>query len=166
MTLEVVQHTTVRCSKYSPGEQHIDPLGVFQIAEYLEGDPPIKELSLHHNRLNHDDSLLILQALKRNTNLRRINLLLNNITSIGVKALHTCAFDSSSLSAIAESNHTLTKIYMFHSHNFYLAGCINSLLEMNRVQKIVLALQDKDSLLQYLTNVPVRVIPDVLAFPL
>jgi hypothetical protein len=39
------------------------------------------------------------------------------------------------------------------------------MLEMNRAQKIVLALQDKDSLLQYLANIHVELIPEVLAFP-
>jgi hypothetical protein len=135
---------------------NIDSLGAAKITEYLEGDPPIENLFLGHNRLNDDDSLLISQALKRNTNLRGINLLLNNITSIGVKALLTCAFDSSSLNAISESNHTLTKIYLFSPGQASdTKSCINSLLEMNRVQKIVLALQDKDSLLQYLANIPV-----------
>jgi hypothetical protein len=46
-----------------------------------------------------------------------------------------------------------------------LAGCIDRLLQSNRTQKIMLALQDKDSLLQYLANVPVELIPEVLAFP-
>ena len=36
----------------------------------------------------------------------------------------------------------------------------------DRTHKIMLALQDKDSLLQYLANVPVGLMPEVLAFPL
>ena len=144
---------------------NIDSLGAVKIAEYLEGDPPIEVLSLGHNRLNDDDALLISQALKRNTNIKQIHLRSNNFTSIGVKALLTCAFDSSSLNAIS-----LTKIYLFSpgqardmtsSHTF--EGCIDRMLEMNRVQKIVLALQDKDSILQYLANIPVELIPEVLA---
>jgi hypothetical protein len=43
---------------------------------------------------------------------------------------------------------------------------IKKLLELDRTQKIMLALQDKDSLLQYLANVPVEIMPEVLAFPL
>jgi len=144
---------------------NIDSLGAVKIAEYLEGDPPIEVLSLGHNRLNDDDAILISQALKRNTNIKQIHLRSNNFTSIGVKALLTCAFDSSSLNAIS-----LTKIYLFSpgqardmtsSHTF--EGCIDRMLEMNRVQKIVLALQDKDSILQYLANIPVELIPEVLA---
>ena len=105
------------------------------------------------------------QALKRTTNLALIDLVGNNFTPIGVKALLTCVFDSSSLSAISESNHTLTKIYLFSPVQASdMKSCINSLLEMNRVQKIVLALQDKDSLLQYLANIPVELMPEVLVF--
>ena len=66
---------------------NIDSLGAAKIAEYLEGDPPIEELFLGHNRLNDYDVILISHALKRNTNLRRIELCSNNLTSIGVKAL-------------------------------------------------------------------------------
>jgi len=152
---------------------NIDSLGAVKIAEYLEGDPPIEHLFLGHNRLNDDDAVLISQALKRNTNLRRIDLRSNNFTSIGVKALLTCAFDSSSLNAISESNHTLTRIIFFTdtrsyipSHIDNLAGCINRMFDLNRTQKILLALQDKESLLKYLANVPVELMPEVLAFPL
>ena len=144
---------------------NIDSLGAVKIAEYLGSNPPIEVLSLDHNRLNDDDAILISQALKRTTNLALIDLVGNNFTPIGVKALLTCVFDSSSLSAISESNHTLTKIYLFSPVQASdMKSCINSLLEMNRVQKIVLALQDKDSLLQYLANIPVELMPEVLVF--
>jgi len=46
-----------------------------------------------------------------------------------------------------------------------LQDCIGRLLELDRMQKILLALQDKDSLLKYLANVPVELMPEVLAFP-
>jgi hypothetical protein len=46
-----------------------------------------------------------------------------------------------------------------------LQSCIENLLELDRTQKIMLALQDKDSLLQYFANAPVGLIPEVLAFP-
>jgi hypothetical protein len=48
----------------------------------------------------------------------------------------------------------------------WLQDCIDRLLALNRTQKIMLALQDKDSLLQYLANIPLGLIPEVLAFPL
>jgi hypothetical protein len=85
---------------------NIDSLGAVKIAEYLESDPPIRRINLQHNRLNDDDIILISQAMRRNTKLRDLNLEWNNFTSIGVKALLTCVFDSSSLNAISESNYT------------------------------------------------------------
>jgi len=149
---------------------NIESLGAVTIAEYLEGDPPIERLYLDRNRLNDDDAILISQALKRNTNLKMLSLRSNNFTCIGVKALLTCAFDSSSLNAISESNHTLTEISFFSEESNRpiqrLDGFIARLLELDRTQKIILALQDKDSLLQYLANIPVELIPEVLAFPL
>jgi len=149
------------------GNNNIDSLGSVKIAEYLEGDPPIDRIGLNRNRLNDDDAILISQALKRNTGLETINMHSNNFTSIGVKALLTCVFDSSSLNAISESNHTLVGMYIFSQRvNEKLQRCINRLLKLDRADKIVLALQDKDSLLKYLTNVPVGLIPDVLGFPL
>jgi len=140
-------------------------LGAVKIAEYLESDPPIEHLSLASNRLNDDDAIIISQALKRNTNLVTIHLHSNNITSIGVKALLTCAFDSSSLNAISESNHTLAFVHMFYKRgNESLVGCIDRLLRMDRIEKILLALNDKESLLKYLANIPVELMSEVLAF--
>jgi hypothetical protein len=92
---------------------NIDSLGAVTIAQYLEGNPLIQRIDLDHNRLNDDDAIIISKALKRNTNMRHLILEWNNITSIGVKALLTCVFDSSSLNAISESNHTLEFINMF-----------------------------------------------------
>ena len=145
---------------------NIESLGAVKIAEYLESDPPIKRLFLYYNRLNDDDVILISQALKRNTNLLSIYLHSNIFTSIGVKAIINCLFDSSSLNAISESNHTLILISFRTDCNYSLDDCIDKLLDMDCTQKIVLALQDKDSLLQYLANVPVELIPELLAFPL
>jgi hypothetical protein len=154
------------------GSNNIDSLGAVTIAEYLESDPPIDRIDLDHNRLNDDDVILISQALRRNTNLRRLDLEENNLTSIGVKALLTCVFDCSSLNSISESNHTLGGMMFFvpklgnSENNDRLQGCIHRLLQLNRTEKIMLALQGKESLLQYLANIPMELIPKVLAFPL
>jgi Ran GTPase-activating protein (RanGAP) involved in mRNA processing and transport len=147
-------------------DNNIDSLGAAKIAQYLESDPPIDRIDLDHNRLNDNDAMLISQALKRNTNLEIISLLMNSITSIGVKALLNCVFDSSNLNAISESNHMLKEMYIFSDQaSDNNLDVINQLFKLDRTQKIVLALQDKDSLLQYLANVPVELIPEVLAFP-
>jgi hypothetical protein len=144
---------------------NIDSLGAVKIAEYLEGNPPIWRIDLDHNHLSDDDAILISRALKRNTSLKTIYLQGNNFTSIGVKALLTCVFDSSSLNAISESNHSLNQLILFtRRSNILLLGCINRMLDLDMMQKIFLALQDKDSLLQYLKNVPVELFPEVLEF--
>jgi Ran GTPase-activating protein (RanGAP) involved in mRNA processing and transport len=145
---------------------NIDSLGAVTIAEYLERDPPIHQIDLDHNRLNDSDAVLISQALKRNTNLKTLHIHSNDFTSNGVKALLSCIFDSSSLNAISESNHTFDRLVLFVSQkNGKLQCCIERMLCINRTEKILLALQDKDSLLKYLANVPVELIPEVLAFP-
>jgi Ran GTPase-activating protein (RanGAP) involved in mRNA processing and transport len=146
---------------------NIDSLGADKIAEYLEGDPPVVRIDLDCNRLNDDDAMLISQALMRNTNLRTISLHSNNFTSIGVKALLNCVFESSSLNAISASNHTMVGMNIFlvaSGHN--LEGCIEKMLVLDRTQKVMLALQDQDFQLQYLANIPVKLMPEVLAFPL
>jgi hypothetical protein len=146
-------------------KNNIDSLGAVKIAEYLEDNPPIKTIFLANNRLNDDDIILISQALKRNTNLEDLYLHTNNITCIGVKALLTCIFDSSSLNAISESNHSLKLLFFFNGEESEnLDECIHKLIDLNPTEKIMLALQDKESLLQYFTNIPVELIPEVLAF--
>jgi hypothetical protein len=142
---------------------NINSLGAVKIAEYLESNPPMQRIYLNHNRLNDDDAILISQALKRNTDLILIDIHSNCLSSIGVKALLGCVFDSSSLNAISESNHTLVAMTIFKECR--MGKSVRRLLRMDRTQKIVLALQDKDSLLKYLANVPVKLMPEVLAFP-
>jgi hypothetical protein len=164
--LLVILQSDVECITLS--NNNIDSLGAVKIAEYLESDPPIKYLSLDYNCLNDDDAILISQALRKNTNLQGLYsyLQINNFTSIGVQALLNSAFDSSSLNAISESNHTLIRLILFFSgrKRDNLDGCIDGMLTLDRTQKIVIALQDKESLLKYLANVPVELIPEVLAF--
>ena len=159
--LMIILQSDVRSINLS--NNNIDSLGAVTVAEYLERNPPIEALFLYHNHLNDNDVIFISRALKRNTNLKTIIMHSNDFTSIGVKALLTCVFDSSSLNAISESNHTLSTIEIVHCR--YVNGFIDRLLELNQTQKIIFALQDKDSLLQYLANVPVELIPEVLAFP-
>ena len=150
----------------------IDSLGAVKISEYLEGNPPIGFLYLDHNGFNDDDAILLSRALKRNTNLRQIFLRSNNFTSVGVKALFTGVFDGSSLNAISESNHTC-ELRLFHDHppiQQLLSrkdpeAVLSSLNEtFDRTSKILIALHDKESLLEYLADLPVELMPEVLAF--
>jgi hypothetical protein len=45
-----------------------------------------------------------------------------------------------------------------------ICGCIDRMLCMGRAEKTLLALQDKESLLRYLADIPVGLMPKVLAF--
>jgi hypothetical protein len=164
--LSVILQSDMRIIDLS--HNNIDSLGAVKIAEYLEGNQSLSTIVLAHNHLNDNDAILISQALKKNKSLYIITLHTNNFTSTGVKALLTCVFDSSSLNALSESNHMLGAINMFlkgyNETNDRLQGCIDNLLRLNRTEKILLALQDKDSLLGYLANLPLNLIPEVLAF--
>jgi hypothetical protein len=164
--LSVILQSDVSCTDLR--HNNIDSLGAVKIAEYLEGDQPMRSINLAHNRLNDNDAILISQALKKNTNLHSIDMHSNNFTCIGVKALLTCVFNNSSLNAISESNHTLKQLVVFDYINqpiHRLEYSIDGMIGLDRKAKIVLALQDKDCLLKYLTNVPVELIPEILRFP-
>jgi hypothetical protein len=47
---------------------------------------------------------------------------------------------------------------------YNLQDCIDRLLRMDRKEKILLALNDKESFLKYLANIPVELMSAVLAF--
>jgi hypothetical protein len=79
---------------------NIDSLGVVEIAECIEGNSPTKHLNLSCNNLNDEDAIVICWALKRNTNLTRLELEKNLFTFVGLKALFSSVFDNSSLNAI------------------------------------------------------------------
>jgi hypothetical protein len=147
---------------------NIDSLGAVKISEYIENNPPIKCLVLDNNRFNDDDAILISRALKRNTNLSRLSLVGNNFISFGVKALVASFFDGTSLNAISESNHTC-KLHIFDSfppsHQRPIQQLISSINDtLDRTSKILIALHDKESLLEYLADLSVELMPDVLSF--
>jgi hypothetical protein len=135
---------------------NIDSLGAIKIAEHIQGNKPIEYLRLHHNNLNDEDALLLSQALMTNTNLTGLEICSNNLTSVGIRALFSCVFDHTSLNTIYKSNHTCS---------IFALGLgwtsINS--ELNRTDKLLLAIQNRDSLLGYLANVPVELMPHLLA---
>jgi hypothetical protein len=142
---------------------NIDSLGAVKISEYLAGNPPVTCLTLDNNDFDDDDALLISQALKKNTNLSRLYLRWNNFTSVGVKALYTSFFDGTSLNAISESNHTCElRVFDKCTPIQELLSSLNE--DLDRSSKILIALHDKVSLLEYLTDMPVELMPEVLAF--
>ena len=61
---------------------------------------------MEKNHLDDNDAVTIARALKQNTNLRRLHLGQNDITETGCVALRNTIYDSTSLNAVAASNHT------------------------------------------------------------
>jgi hypothetical protein len=150
-------------SRIDLSRNDIDFLGAVKISEYLEGNPPVSSLLLDNNRFNDDDAILISRALKTNTNLIELGLRSNNFRLVGVKALLASVFDGSSLNAISESNHTC-KLFLFSEFG-PIQRDISSLNDnLNRNSKILSALHDKESLIEYLADVPVELMPYVLEF--
>jgi hypothetical protein len=159
--LSVILQSEVSCINLF--NNSIDSLGVVKIAECIEGDLPTEHLDLGNNNLNDEDAVVISQALKRNTTLTELKLEKNNFTSVGVKALFSSVFDNSSLNAISQSNHKCD----IHVANFESSIQNHFLLvkaHLDQTDKILLALLDKESLLEYLSDVPIEFMPEVLAF--
>ncbi|EJK54028.1 hypothetical protein THAOC_26423 [Thalassiosira oceanica] len=76
------------------------------VAAALATNPQLTELWIHDNQLNDRDAELIAQALKQNTNLQRLYLSGNSITSAGFETIRLTIYDPSSLNAMESCNHT------------------------------------------------------------
>jgi hypothetical protein len=144
---------------------NINSLGAIKIAEYLESNTSMMCLHLYDNCLNDDDAVLISRALQENYKLVYLSIYWNNFTSVGVKALFSSIFDSSSLNAISDSNHSLI-IDVIRDNYFHRMSKFNRINEGEwpMPDKLLIAMHDKDSLLEYLANLPVELMPRVLNF--
>ena len=111
-------------------------------------------LRLYGNLLNDDDAVIISRALQENYKLFSLHIYWNNFTSVGVKALFSTFFDSSSLNAIADSNHVLKMIHVIRDDYFHRMSKFNRMndVEWPLPDKLLIAMHDKDSLLEYLAN--------------
>ena len=85
---------------------NIETGGGTEIPDYLATNPPLEVLRLTNNHLDDNDAVMIARALKQNTNLLRFCLGQNDITDVGRDALRNAIFDSTSLNAVAASNHS------------------------------------------------------------
>lgn len=145
-------------------DNNINSFGAIKIAEYIESNTSMMCLHLYGNCLNDDDAVLISQALEENYKLLFLHIYWNNFTSVGVKALISSIFDNSSLNAIYYSNHSLV-IDVIRGDDFFFRvskyNCMND-GEWPMPDKLLIAMHDKDSLLEYLANVPAVLMPRVL----
>jgi len=78
------------------GDSNIKTGGDTFISDFLAGNPMLRSLHLHINKLDDNDAAMIATALKHNTNLKILDLQL----------LHKAVFDKTSLNSAADSNHT------------------------------------------------------------
>lgn len=149
--------------------------GALIISNYLQTNPPIKSLKLSKNNFNDDDAILFAHALKKNTLLQSLIISENKFTPIGAKSLFLGVFDHSSLNAVSESNHTCA-LHLFYTSK--LNHCLDRINKrffgaygyaigrktIGRKSKLLIALNGKESLLKCLEDVPVELMPEVLAF--
>lgn len=147
-------------------DNNINSLEAIKIAEYIESNTSMMCLHLYGNLLNDDDAVLLFQALEENYKLIFLHIYWNNFTSVGVKALFSSVFDNSSLNAIYCSNHSLV-INVIRGDDFFFRvfkfNCMND-GEWPLPDKLLIAMHDKDSLLEYLANVSDVLMPSVLNF--
>ena len=87
---------------------NVRTMGSTHIPDFIDENSPLAYLNLSGNHLNDNDARFIADALRVNTKLKSINLGANNITSVGFNALKIAIFNTSSLNAVADSNHTCT----------------------------------------------------------
>lgn len=76
------------------------------LSNFLETNTTLHFLRLGYNNLNNHDAIAIARALVTNKALMLLNLTGNNITQDGENALLETVFDTSSLNAASDSNHT------------------------------------------------------------
>mmetsp|Transcript_36012 Transcript_36012/g.75826 ORF Transcript_36012/g.75826 Transcript_36012/m.75826 type:complete len:300 (-) Transcript_36012:97-996(-) len=88
------------------GSNNIRTEGRMHLPNFLATNPPLREIILVGNHFDDNDAILIANSLKQNTNLKKLVLDDNEITSAGRDALRKAVFDSTSLNSISDSNHS------------------------------------------------------------
>lgn len=89
------------------GSEAIAPL-----ADFIRGNHPLETLDLSYNKISDNEAVLLVAALKKNTNLKRMHLHNNKITEEGEKALLKAIYNPTSMDSIIESNHSC-KVYTY-----------------------------------------------------
>ena len=139
------------------------------VVEFLAGNPPLKRLSLEHNRLGNNFAIAFAQeALTQNndTNLQSMDLRGNNsIDDIGKNAVRQAQFNTTSLHAtVGESNHTCNVIFDSSpaKDRFRSINTSNS-IQINKKAKILSYLRATKRLDIVMENVPLEIMPEALA---
>ena len=149
------------------------------IATFLHSNKNIETLRLKDNDITDDDTLVLALALKKNTNMKQLNLIRNNdITEEGDKALLKAMYDPTSMDSIVDSNHSCmaytydmekSSIVAQRPHLETAVLCINGDEDISIKQKIrkkvILALCGVDGGLfdlSHLNDLPLQLMPRVL----
>lgn len=145
------------------------------ISDFLLNNPNLVGIILNDNQFDDNDATAIARALKHNKKLRHLDLRGNNITNIGWDALSKAVFDDTSLSSVADSNHTCN-ISSFPS-TFEGIDEMNGGPELQlpfdepyntlfvRQKKVYSILSDRNqrcSNVKYFEDVPVELLPEIL----
>ena len=169
------------CTKLNQITITRDSLGpdvVAVLADFISSNHPLKLLSLTDDQITNTETLSLASALKKNTNLKKLDLKENNwITDEGEKALLKAMYDPTSMDSIVDSNHTC-KAYAFNSKDrsaiFQRSVVELEILDINRVdftigqkirKKVVLALCGVDGGLfdlSHFNDLPLQLMPRVL----
>jgi len=90
----------------------VESVGIISIASALEQNKSLQRLDLSYCDIDDDGILKLATSLKHsNTTLKNLNIEGNYISSSGIYALLKCVYDTSSMTSLWESNHTLCTFY-------------------------------------------------------
>jgi len=154
--------------------------GVSLISNFIcSNHPTLEVLNLNRSKITDNDTLVLASTLKKNTNMKQLNLIRNNdITEEGDKALLNALYDPTSMDSIVDSNHTCvaytydvekSSILAQRPHLEVAVFAINSDDDITIGQKIrkkvILALCGVDGSLfdlSHLNDLPIQLMPRVL----
>ena len=152
--------------------------GITIMADFIRSNNPTQIIQLEDCELKDIDTLLLTAALKKNTYLKELDLVGNDITESGDKNLLKAMYDPTSIDSIIESNHTIVP-YTYDDSNvtvisqrplleqelFTINADDNISVQKKIRQKVILAFCGVDGGLfdlSHLNDFPLQLMPRVL----
>ena len=136
------------------------------LSDFLASNPLLEDLDLSYNSLNDNDAMLIANALRSNTSLRKIYLFDNIFTEVGNKAFDLVLNNDSSLNSVAGSNHSCC-CNGIRDFFWEISLCNNNCedREMNRGRKIYKLLSSRNnsvSNVEHFDDIDVTLLPQIV----
>ena len=127
------------------GLNYISSHGGSALADFLSKNPPLQRLLLLGNGIGDGGAIQFSKALGSNQTLTELNLGFNKLSSVGLKALQEALYNTSSLNALVDSNHTLSCLFDdYCATNLIRWGCdeqtvncIDNLLRINALNEVL-----------------------------